>query len=109
MATAVAGSSGAAEADDDGALRGRAASASCRAGSLCLSQITASDVSTWVRGLADEGLASATVRNATAFSLSLSLSLVLSAAVRDGRLMPNVAEGVPLPRVVGEAQVLPHP
>lgn len=30
------------------------------------------------------------------------LSLALTAAVRDGRLIKNVAEGVPLPRVVAK-------
>jgi integrase len=30
------------------------------------------------------------------------LSLALAAAVRDGRLVRSVADGVPLPRVVGE-------
>ena len=45
--------------------------------------------------LIDEGLAPATVRYAHRV-----LSLGLTAAVRDGRLVRNVAEGVPLPRVV---------
>jgi integrase len=48
-----------------------------------------------VHGLTDEGLAPATVRYAHRV-----LSLALTAAVRDGRLIRNVAEGVPLPRVV---------
>ena len=60
-----------------------------------LSQITHSDVSSWVHGLIDEGLAPATVRYAHRV-----LSLALKAAVRDGRLVRNVAEGVPLPRIV---------
>jgi integrase len=60
-----------------------------------LSRITHSDVSSWVHGLTDEGLAPATVRYAHRV-----LSLALTAAVRDGRLVRNVAEGVPLPRVV---------
>jgi integrase len=60
-----------------------------------LSRITHSDVSSWVHGLIDEGLAPATVRYAHRV-----LSLALTAAVRDGRLVRNVAEGVPLPRVV---------
>ena len=59
-----------------------------------LSRITHSDVSSWVHGLTDEGLAPATVRYHRV------LSLALTAAVRDGRLVRNVAEGVPLPRVV---------
>ena len=60
-----------------------------------LSRITHSDVSSWVQSLTDEGLAPATVRYAHRV-----LSLGLTAAVRDGRLVRNVAEGVPLPRVV---------
>ena len=60
-----------------------------------LARITHSDVSSWVHGLTDEGLAPATVRYAHRV-----LSLALTAAVRDGRLVRNVAEGVPLPRVV---------
>jgi integrase len=64
-----------------------------------LSRITHSDVSSWVRGLTDEGLAPATVRYAHRV-----LSLALTAAVRDGRLIRNVAEGVPLPRVVATSK-----
>jgi integrase len=44
----------------------------------------------------DDGLAPATARYAHRV-----LSLALTAAVRDGRLVRNVAEGVPLPRIVG--------
>jgi integrase len=62
-----------------------------------LAKITHSDVSSWVHSLTDEGLAPATVRYAHRV-----LSLALTAAVRDGRLVKNVAEGVPLPRVVGK-------
>jgi integrase len=60
-----------------------------------LSRITHSEVASWVHGLTDEGLAPATVRYAHRV-----LSLGLTAAVRNGRLVRNVAEGVPLPRVV---------
>jgi integrase len=60
-----------------------------------LSRITHSDVSSWVHDLADDGLAPATVRYAHRV-----LSLALTAAVRDGRLIRNVAEDVPLPRVL---------
>jgi integrase len=60
-----------------------------------LSRITHSDVSSWVHGLTDEGPAPATARYAHRV-----LSLALTAAVRDGRLVRNVAKGVPLPRVV---------
>jgi hypothetical protein len=59
-----------------------------------LAKITHSDISSWVHGLTDEGLAAATVRYAHRV-----LSLALTAAVRDGRLVRNVAEGAPLPRV----------
>jgi hypothetical protein len=62
-----------------------------------LPRITHSDVSSWVHSLTDEGLAPATVR-----SPHRVLSIALTAAVRDGRLVKNVAEGVPLPRVVGK-------
>jgi integrase len=62
-----------------------------------LAKITHSDVSSWVHSLTDEGLAPATVRYAHRV-----LSLALTAAVRDGRLVRNVAEGVPLPRIVGK-------
>jgi integrase len=62
-----------------------------------LAKITHSDVSSWVHTLTDQGLAPATVRYAHRV-----LSLALTAAVRDGRLIRNVAEGVPLPRVVGK-------
>ena len=63
--------------------------------SVPLAKITHSDVSSWVHSLTDEGLAPATIRYAHRV-----LSLALTAAVRDGRLVRNVAEGVPLPRVV---------
>jgi Phage integrase, N-terminal SAM-like domain len=51
-----------------------------------LGRITHSDVSSWVHSLTDEGLAPATVRYAHRV-----LSLALTAAVRDGRLVRNVA------------------
>lgn len=62
-----------------------------------LARITHSDVSSWVQTLAAEGLAPASVRYAHRV-----LSLGLTAGVRDGRLVKNVAEGVPLPRIVGK-------
>ena len=65
--------------------------------SVPLAKITHSDVSSWVHSLTAEGLAPATVRYAHRV-----LSLALTAAVRDGRLVRNVAEGVPLPRVVAK-------
>jgi hypothetical protein len=52
-----------------------------------LSRITHSDVSSWVHGPTDEGLAPATVRYAHRV-----LSLALTAAVCDGRLVRNVAD-----------------
>jgi hypothetical protein len=62
-----------------------------------LARITHSDVSSWVHNLTDAGLAPATVRYTHRV-----LSLPLTAAVRDRRLVRNVADGVPLPRVVGK-------
>jgi integrase len=62
-----------------------------------VAKITHSDVSNRVHSLADEDLALAMVRYAHRV-----LSLALTADVRDGRLLRNVAEGVPLPRVVGK-------
>jgi integrase len=59
-----------------------------------LAQVTHSDVSAWVGRLSASGLAPATVRYAYRV-----LSLALAAAVRDGRVTRNVAEGVRLPRV----------
>ena len=58
--------------------------------SVPLAKITHSDVSSWVHSLTAEGLAPATVRYAHRV-----LSLALTATVRDGRLVRNVAEGVP--------------
>ena len=60
-----------------------------------LSQVGHSDVSAWVQNLSASGLAPATIRYAHRV-----LSLALAAAVKDGRMVRNVAEGVPLPRVV---------
>jgi integrase len=62
---------------------------------VALSRVVYSDVSTWVQRLNASGLAPATIRYAHRV-----LSLALSAAVKDGRIVRNVAEGVPLPRVV---------
>jgi hypothetical protein len=62
-----------------------------------LSRITHSDVSSWVHGLIDEGLAPATVRYAHRV-----LSLALTAAVRDGR------RGRTPPARCGHAQAFPH-
>jgi integrase len=62
---------------------------------VALSRVAHSDVSTWVQRLGAAGLAPATIRYAHRV-----LSLALSAAVKDGRIVRNVAEGVPLPRVV---------
>lgn len=62
--------------------------------SVPLSRVTYSEVSSWVRGLSSS-LAPASVRYA--FRV---FSLALGAAVKDGRMVRNVAEGVPLPRIV---------
>lgn len=64
-----------------------------------LVRVTHSEVSGWVQSLAAEGLSPASVRYAHRV-----LSRALAAAVRDGRLLRNVAEGVPLPRVVGKTK-----
>lgn len=60
-----------------------------------LARVAYSDVSGWVQRLSVEGLSPATVRYAHQV-----FSLALATAVKDGRLVRNVAEGVPLPRVV---------
>lgn len=62
-----------------------------------LANVTHSGVSSWIHGLSATGLSPASVRYAHRV-----LSLALEAAVRDGRLVRNVAVGVPLPRVVGK-------
>jgi integrase len=62
--------------------------------SVSLAKVTHGEVSAWVRQLSQE-LSPASVRYAyRVFSLSL------AAAVKDGRMVRNAAEGVPLPRVV---------
>ena len=66
---------------------------------VSLAKITHSDVSSWVHSLTDEGPAPATVRYAYRV-----LSLALTAAVRHGRLVRSVAEGVPPPRVIGKSK-----
>jgi integrase len=65
-----------------------------------LSAVGYSDVSAWVAGLVASGLAPATVRYA--FRV---FSLVLSDAVRAGRLSRNPAAGVSLPRLTRKAPV----
>ena len=62
--------------------------------SVPLAKVMHSEVSSWMQGLSLE-LAPATVRYAHRV-----FSLALSAAVKDGRMVRNVAEGVPLPRIV---------
>jgi hypothetical protein len=64
-------------------------------GNVALSQVSHSDVSAWVQRLSVSGLAPATIRYAHRI-----LSLALSAAVKDGRIVRNVAEGVQLPLIV---------
>ncbi len=61
---------------------------------VALSAVTHADVNEWVRRMTAAGLAPSTVRQAHRV-----FSLVLSLAVRDGRLPRNVASGVRLPRV----------
>ena len=57
-----------------------------------LSEVTHADVVTWVSLLRRSGLAPATIRQAHRV-----LSLILSLAVRDGRIARNPADKVPLP------------
>lgn len=65
-----------------------------------LAQITPADVSKWVSTLTASGLSAASVRYAhRVFSLSL------KAAVLDGRLARNPAEGVPLPRAKAKPKI----
>lgn len=64
-----------------------------RWGSWPLSKIAGSDVAAWIGQLRDEGLSAGTVRK-----IHLVLSLILDAAVRDGRIAKNPAKGVRLPR-----------
>lgn len=63
-----------------------------------LSSVTHADVQTWVTQLSID-LAPATVRKAHRV-----LSLIISSAVKDGRLARNVVEGVNLPRPVRAEQ-----
>jgi integrase len=65
-----------------------------------LASVAYSEVSAWVVQLVASGLAPATVRYAYRV-----LSLVLSDAVRAGRLVRNPATGVPLPRLIRKAPV----
>jgi integrase len=65
-----------------------------------LADVTHEGVAAWVSQLSRSGLAPATVRQAHRV-----LSLVLSLAVRDGRLARNPADRVPLPRAVRKERV----
>ena len=56
---------------------------------VALSRVAHSDLSAWVQRLSASGLAPATIRYAHRV-----LSLALSAPVKDGRIVRNVAEGV---------------
>jgi integrase len=60
-----------------------------------LADMTHADVAAWVADMSARGLAPATVRQAHRV-----LALVLTLAVRDGRIPRNPATGVPLPRAV---------
>lgn len=69
-----------------------------------LAKVGHADVAVWVTSLSASGLAAATVRQAHRV-----LSLVLTLAVRDGRIPRNPADGVPLPRARrGEKRFLTH-
>lgn len=74
-----------------------------RWGTVRLADVTHADVQTWVRQLG-AALSPASVRK-----VHRVLSLVLALAVKDGRLVRNVAIGVSLPRVVtAERRYLTH-
>ncbi len=69
-------------------------------GPVRLADVTYQGVASWVADLYRSGLSAATVRQAHRV-----LSLVLTFAVRDGRLARNPATGVPLPRAARKEQV----
>lgn len=69
-------------------------------GAVKLIDVSHEAVAAWVARLHGSGLAASTVRQAHRV-----LSLVLTLAVRDGRLARNPAIGVPLPRAVRSEQV----
>ncbi len=69
-------------------------------GPVRLGDVTYQGVASWVADLYRSGLSAATVRQAHRV-----LSLVLTFAVRDGRLARNPATGVPLPRAARKEQV----
>ncbi|GAA6527355.1 site-specific integrase [Intrasporangium sp. DVR] len=66
-----------------------------RFGAWAIADLRHSDVRDWVNDLSASGLSAGTVRQAHRV-----LSLILSEAVKDGRLARNVAAGVQLPRAV---------
>jgi integrase len=69
-----------------------------------LSDVAYADVCRWVAELSELGLAASTVR----YSQRV-FSLMLTHAVRDGRLSRNPAEGVKLPKIIrGEPRFLDH-
>ncbi len=73
-------------------------------GTLQLSQVQHAAVAAWVAELSAAGLAPSTIRHAHRV-----LSMILSLAVRDGRLVRNVADRVQLPRARrAEARFLSH-
>jgi integrase len=69
-------------------------------GDMPLSAISYAEVSAWVQRLTASGLAPATVRYAHRV-----FSMILSHAVRDGRISRNPADGVRLPRLLREEPV----
>lgn len=73
-------------------------------GTLQLSQVQHAAVAAWIAELSARGLAPSTIRHAHRV-----LSMILSLAVRDGRLVRNVADRVQLPRARrAEARFLSH-
>lgn len=73
-------------------------------GQVPLNAVTHPAIATWVQRLSESGLAPATVRYAHRV-----FSLLLSRAVRDGRIGRNPADGIRLPRTHrGEMRFLDH-
>jgi len=73
-------------------------------GTLQLAQVQHAAVTAWIAELSGRGLAPSTIRHAHRV-----LSMILSLAVRDGRLVRNVADRVQLPRARrAEARFLSH-
>jgi integrase len=68
-------------------------------GSVPLAKLERSMITAWVAELSESGLAGATVRH-----VHRVLHMILASAVADGRIVRNVASGVPLPRAKGRGK-----